>query len=63
MMKVPLPRARLDVKNAAFEEAFAQAVTVGTEDVQEGMAALLEKRTPDFKERDALEMATKKGAP
>lgn len=40
-----------DVKNAAFEEAFAQAVTVGTEDVKEGMAALLEKRTPDFKGR------------
>ena len=40
-----------DIKNAAFEEAFAQAVTVGTEDVKEGMAALLEKRTPDFKGR------------
>ena len=40
-----------DIKNAAFEEAFAQAVTVGTEDVREGMAALLEKRIPDFKGR------------
>ena len=40
-----------DVRGAAFDEAFAQAVTVQTEDVKEGMAALLEKRTPSFKGR------------
>jgi enoyl-CoA hydratase/carnithine racemase len=40
-----------DIRGAAFDEAFAQAVTVQTEDVREGMAALLEKRTPQFKGR------------
>ena len=40
-----------DIRGAAFDEAFAQAVTVQTEDVREGMAALLEKRTPEFKGR------------
>ncbi|MCO4760208.1 MAG: enoyl-CoA hydratase/isomerase family protein [Myxococcales bacterium] len=35
-------------KKAAFQEAWAQAVTVDTADAKEGMAALLEKRTPVF---------------
>ncbi|MFW6051375.1 MAG: enoyl-CoA hydratase/isomerase family protein [Myxococcota bacterium] len=38
-----------DVKGAAFDEAFAQAATLATRDAAEGMAALLEKRDPDFK--------------
>jgi enoyl-CoA hydratase/carnithine racemase len=37
-----------DVRGGALREAFAQAVTVETEDCKEGMAALLEKREPDF---------------
>lgn len=37
-----------DVKGAAFEEAYAQAATLTTEDAAEGMAALLEKRAPRF---------------
>lgn len=36
-------------KEAAFREAFAQAVTLETEDAVEGIRALLEKREPDFK--------------
>lgn len=40
-----------DVRAAAFREAFAQAVTVDTEDAREGMAALLEKRAPEFRGR------------
>ncbi|HUH03731.1 MAG TPA: enoyl-CoA hydratase/isomerase family protein [Kofleriaceae bacterium] len=36
------------VRDAAWREAFAQAVTVDTEDVAEGIAALLEKRPPVF---------------
>jgi len=35
-------------KQAAFREAFAQALSLTTDDAKEGMAALLEKRTPDF---------------
>ncbi len=35
-------------KRAAFQEAWAQAVTVDTLDAKEGMRALLEKRTPEF---------------
>jgi enoyl-CoA hydratase/carnithine racemase len=37
-----------DVRRAAWREAFAQAATVGSEDFQEGVAALLEKREPRF---------------
>lgn len=40
-----------DVRGAAFEEAFAQAVTVQTADVKEGIAALLQKRPPAFEGR------------
>ncbi len=38
----------LTVREAAMEEAVAQAETVGTEDCKEGIAALLAKRTPVF---------------
>jgi enoyl-CoA hydratase/carnithine racemase len=38
-------------KTAAYREAYAQAVSVATEDAKEGMAALLDKREPDFKGR------------
>ncbi len=38
----------LTVREAAREEAKAQAMTIGTEDAKEGIAALLEKRTPQF---------------
>ena len=37
-----------EVRKAAFQEAMAQAITVDTEDVREGIAALLEKRDPVF---------------
>lgn len=36
-------------REAAFQEAFAQAVTIDTADAREGMAALLDKRDPAFK--------------
>ena len=36
---------------AAMTEAVAQAETINTEDAKEGMAALLEKRTPLFRNR------------
>jgi enoyl-CoA hydratase/carnithine racemase len=38
----------LTVREAAMEEAVAQAETLATEDCKEGIAALLEKRTPVF---------------
>lgn len=37
-----------DVRGAAFEEAYAQSLTLQTRDAGEGMAALLEKRDPVF---------------
>ncbi len=37
-----------EVRDAAMAEAFAQAVTVDTEDAKEGVRALLEKRDPRF---------------
>lgn len=37
-----------DVRGAAFEEAYAQSLTLQTRDAKEGMAALLEKRDPVF---------------
>ena len=40
-----------DVRAAARDEAFAQAITLQTTDLREGVAALLQKRTPDFKGR------------
>jgi enoyl-CoA hydratase/carnithine racemase len=38
----------LTVREAAMEEAVAQAETVASDDCKEGIAALLEKRTPVF---------------
>ena len=38
-------------RQAALHEAFAQATTVATEDAQEGVAALLERREPVFRGR------------
>jgi enoyl-CoA hydratase/carnithine racemase len=38
----------MTVREAAREEATAQAMTIGTEDAKEGIAALLAKRTPNF---------------
>ncbi len=35
-------------ENAAHRESFAQAATLKTQDASEGMAALLEKRKPEF---------------
>lgn len=40
-----------DVRRGAMDEAFAQAVTVETEDAREGMRALLDKRAPEFRGR------------
>jgi enoyl-CoA hydratase/carnithine racemase len=37
-----------EVRRAAFQEAMAQAITVETDDVKEGISALLEKRDPVF---------------
>jgi enoyl-CoA hydratase/carnithine racemase len=41
----------LTIREAAREEAKAQAMTIGTDDAKEGIAALLEKRTPSFSGR------------
>jgi enoyl-CoA hydratase/carnithine racemase len=41
----------LTVREAAMEEAVFQAETLETEDCKEGIAALLEKRTPLFSGR------------
>ncbi|HWM84390.1 MAG TPA: enoyl-CoA hydratase-related protein [Kofleriaceae bacterium] len=38
----------LDVRRAAWREAFAQAATVASADFAEGVAALLDKRAPRF---------------
>lgn len=40
-----------DVRGAAHDEAYAQAVTVQTADCREGVEALLQKRTPEFEGR------------
>lgn len=40
-----------EVRAAAWQESFAQSATVQTEDAREGIAALLEKRTPQFRNR------------
>jgi enoyl-CoA hydratase/carnithine racemase len=52
MMKRSLYR-HLDwrVRDAALDEAYAQADTLETRDAEEGMAALLDKRTPQFEGR------------
>lgn len=36
------------IREAAYQEAYAQSATLETEDAQEGIAALLEKRSPIF---------------
>ncbi len=52
MMKRSLYRAiGYDVRGPAYDEAFAQVITIGTEDLKEGISALLEKRKPVFKGR------------
>lgn len=40
-----------DVRHAAMHEAHVQAATLLTDDAQEGMRALLEKRDPEFRGR------------
>lgn len=40
-----------DPQGAAWHEAFAQALTVGTDDAVEGVAAMLGKRAPEFRGR------------
>ncbi len=51
-MKAAMRRgSAAEVRDAARREAFAQAESLATEDAREGMAALLEKRTPSFKGR------------
>ncbi len=37
-----------DVRDAALREAYAQAITVTSDDAREGISALLEKRDPTF---------------
>ena len=37
-----------DVREAAYQESFAQTITIGTEDLKEGIDALLSKRKPSF---------------
>jgi len=50
MMKRSMYRAiDFDVRGPAWDEAFAQVITIGTEDLKEGISALLEKRPPKFK--------------
>jgi enoyl-CoA hydratase/carnithine racemase len=51
MKRMMLAQLGWDVERAALEEAMAQAATLQTEDVKEGIAALLEKREPRFQGR------------
>lgn len=52
MMKRSMYRAiGWNVRGSAYEEAFAQVITIGTDDLKEGISALLEKREPEFKGR------------
>ncbi len=37
------------VRDAAYQESFAQAISIGTEDLREGVDALLSKREPHFR--------------
>ncbi|MFO0750134.1 MAG: enoyl-CoA hydratase/isomerase family protein [Myxococcota bacterium] len=52
MMKASLRQGLgWDVRQAAWNEAYAQSATIATHDFQEGMAALLGKREPVFEGR------------
>lgn len=46
--KVTLRRRHASLDDALQWEAFAQPITFGTDDLQEGIAAVQEKRAPDF---------------
>lgn len=48
MKKTMLQGLGWDPKTAAYREAYAQAATLASDDAQEGMRALLEKRDPVF---------------
>lgn len=48
-MKASIRRGlRWEIREAALEEAGLQAASLGTEDAKEGVAAILEKREPEF---------------
>jgi enoyl-CoA hydratase/carnithine racemase len=48
-MKASIRRGlRWEIREAALEEASLQAASLGTDDAKEGVAAILEKREPEF---------------
>ncbi|MBW2507404.1 MAG: hypothetical protein JRE81_02125 [Deltaproteobacteria bacterium] len=48
-MKASIRRGlRWEIREAALEEAALQAASLETEDANEGVAAMLEKREPEF---------------
>lgn len=51
-MKASIRRGlRWEIREAALEEAALQAASLGTDDAKEGVAAILEKREPEFRGR------------